>query len=75
MELVPAAVLLIQRHRSSATRRRLSDVAKMRTSGGAGYASARLPTPLASEALWTNKIHRERQDRAARDNLEEEMIR
>jgi len=32
-------------------------------------------TALVSEALWTNKIRKERQDRVARDSHEEEMIR
>ena len=36
---------------------------------------AAVVTALGSEAMWTNKIHKERQDRIARDSREEEMAR
>jgi hypothetical protein len=32
-------------------------------------------TALGSEAMWTNKIHKERQERAARSGREEETAR
>ena len=36
---------------------------------------AAVVTALGSEALWTNKIHKERQERAARNGREEETAR
>ncbi len=36
---------------------------------------AAVVTALGSEAMWTSKIHKERQDRAARNGGEEEIAR